>query len=435
MSNKESDPCKVCLAWPGGRETISLATTTTLHDLGVMAQQLVGSEVTMAMGYPPKDIVLSEDITARSVVPHLMLVQCTVNKKRVLETSSNDNDSRKKRANDNDNIVDLTEDNTVNDDEAYARRLHQEEIEAASLRNAPRAENAASLAPQSSARPLVRARDERDPTLVNTGEPWINAFGPVSSGKVLGKWLVYPSVANTSEVWRRISSAVASGVLGSPQAKVSTMSHPKYNGNHVICVYTTKERMDEVGLLLIQIAKQNLYYKTDAATGEGRYSNNSEKVTNSEDISVRQLYWNKARPVFTNKPLKMTAAEYRSLIRKAKEKPALSLRFDGPTVTLTGMLHCVPLHLQRFEIGKTSVVLVREPQNSFDKNAIRVDDVSGTKIGYIQKKEAAILAPWLDGALVRIDSCVMSHRVGDSTMYLLLKGWACESAKDMLATL
>jgi hypothetical protein len=100
------------------------------------------------------------------------------------------------------------------------------------------------------------------------------------------------------------------------------------------------------------------------------------------------------------------------------------------------LVYYVPRHLQnRFEIGKTSVVLVREPENPKDSNAIRVDDLSQTKIGYILKKEAAILAPWLDHALVRIDSCVMNHRVGDSTMYLLLKGWACEAAKDMLATL
>jgi hypothetical protein len=327
----------------------------------------------------------------------------------------------------------LTEDDSVNDNEAYARRLHQEEIEAAALRNAPRAENVASLAQPSFSRPLVRARDDRDPTLVDTGEPWIFVFAPESSGSVLGKWLVFASVDKTTEIWRAISSVVASGALGSEQAKVSTKSHPEYNGkNHVICVYTAKARMDEVGLQLIQIVKQNLHYKTDAATSQGTYSNNT-----TGKISVRDLYWNKASPVFT-KPPDMTAAKSRSSARKAAEekpKPALSLRFDGPTVTLTGMLHFVPLHLQKFEIGKTSVVLVREPQNSFDKHAIRVDDVPGTKIGYIQKKEAAILAPWLDGALVRVESCVMNHRVGDSTMYLFLKGWACESAKEMLATL
>jgi hypothetical protein len=436
MSEKESDPYKVCLTWPGGRETISLATTTTLHDLAVMANEIVGSEVTIAMGYPPKTIVLADDITARSVVPRMMRLQCTVNKKRVLETSKNENenDSRKKRANENKNIVDLTEENTVNDDAAYALRLHQEdqaEIEAAALRNVLRAENVSSLAQPSFARPLVRARDEGDPTLVDTGRPWIFVFAPESNVSILGKWLVFPSVEKSTEIWRSISSAVASGALGSPQAKISTKSHPEFKGNHVICVYTTGARMDEVGLQLIQIAKQNLCYKTDDATDQGIYSNNTK-----DEISIRQLYWNKARPVFI-KPSTMTAAKSRSSARKAaEEKPnALSLRFDGPIITLTGMLHFVPRHQQRLEIGKTSVVLVREPQNSFDKNAIRVDNVSGAKIGYIQKKEAAILAPWLDDTLVRIDSCVMNHRVGDSTMYLLLKGWACELAKEMLATL
>jgi hypothetical protein len=357
MRKKEPDPYKVCLTWLGGRETISLATNTTLHDLGVMAHKLVGSEVDMVMGYPPEKIVLSDDITARSVVPRMMRIHCTVNKKRVLETSNdnNENDSRKKRANLNDNIVDLTEENTVNDDEAYARRLNQEEVEAAALRNATRVENVSSLAQPSFARPL-RAMEEHDPTLVNTGEPWIYEYGPDSSGSVLGKWLVYPSADNTAELWRAILSAVASGALGSPQAKVSTKSHPKFNGKHVICVYTTKACMDEVGMRLINIAKQGLCYKTDDATGQGIYSNNSD------GISVRQLYWNKARPVFTKPPV-MTAAKSRSLARKAaKEKPSLNMRFDGPIVTLTGMTHCVPRPMQRFEIGKTRVVLVREPQ-------------------------------------------------------------------------
>jgi hypothetical protein len=451
MSKNEVDrPYKVCLTWHGGgREIVSLATNTTMHDLGVMAKELVGSEVDLAVGYPPEKLDLSKDITARSVIPRMMRVHCTeqeqehsVNdKKRVLETTStdnNDNDFRKKqRAKENDKIVDLTEDDTMNDDEAYARRLNQEEIDAAALRNAPGAGNVSSLAAAqpSFARPPLRARDERDPTLVNTGEPWIFANGPESSGSVLGKWLVYPSLDNTSELWRAISSAVASGALGSPQAKVSTKSHAESNRNgkdvkHVICVYTTKASMDEVGIRLIHITKQRfLCYKTDESTGQGRYSNNSE------GISVRQLYWNKARPVFT-KPTAMTPAKSKSLaLKAAKEKPALNLRFDGPTVTLTGMKHCVSRKEQRFEMGVTSFVLIREPENLFDKNAIRVDDMSRKKIGYILKPEAAVLAPWLDDALILIDSCVVSHRVGDSTMYLLLKGWACEAAKDMLATL
>jgi hypothetical protein len=452
MNKKESDPYKVCLTWQGGgRKTISLATNTTMHDFGVMAKELVGSEVDLAVGYPPETLILSNDITSRSVIPRMTRVHCTEqehtdnDKKRVLETTStendNDNDSRKKQraAKENDNIVDLTEDDTVDDDEAYARRLNQEEIEAAARRNAPGAGNASSLsaAQPSFRRPPLQNRDERDPTTVNTGEPWIYESGPASesSGSVLGKWLVYPSLDNTAELWRATSSAVASGVLGSPQAKVSTKSKTESNRQgkdvkHGICVYTTKASMDEVGIRLIHITKQRfLCYKTDEATGQGRYSENSK------NISVRQLYWNKARPIFT-KPTTMTVAKSKSLaLKAAKEKPDLSLRFDDPTLTLTGMNHFVSRDKQRFEIGVTSVVLVREPENSFDKNAIRVEDASRKKIGYILKAEAAVLAPWLDDALIRIDSCVVNHRVGDSTMYLLLKGWSCAAAKDMLATL
>lgn len=191
--------------------------------------------------------------------------------------------------------------------------------------------------------------------------------------------------------------------------------------------------MDEVGLRLIQITKQGMNYKTDEATGQGPFSNNSK------GISIRNLYWNKARPVFTKPPV-MTAAKSLSLARKAameNPKPVLSLRFDGPVITLTGIVHYKKRYLQTFEIGKTSVVLVRDPQHPNDANAIRVEDVSSqATIGYIEKKDAAILAPWLvEKALLRIDYCVMNHRVGDSTIYLLLKGWACEPAKDMLASL
>lgn len=130
----------------------------------------------------------------------MMRVHCTVNKKRVLETS-NDNDSRKKQANESENIVDLTKDNTVNDDEAYARLLYQEEIEAAALRSAPRAENVVSLA-QPSFATSSRVKEERDPTLVNAGqgEPWLFVSGPGSSVDVLGKWLVFLR-KTTNEVW------------------------------------------------------------------------------------------------------------------------------------------------------------------------------------------------------------------------------------------
>jgi len=40
--------------------------------------------------------------------------------------------------------------------------------------------------------------------------------------------------------------------------------------------------------------------------------------------------------------------------------------------------------------------LVREPSNPYDKNAIRVENLGGTKVGHIKRAQAAALAPLLD---------------------------------------
>ena len=42
------------------------------------------------------------------------------------------------------------------------------------------------------------------------------------------------------------------------------------------------------------------------------------------------------------------------------------------------------------------VTLVREPHNPYDRNAIRVDNMAGEKVGHIKGTQAAILAPFLD---------------------------------------
>jgi SWI/SNF-related matrix-associated actin-dependent regulator of chromatin subfamily A3 len=42
------------------------------------------------------------------------------------------------------------------------------------------------------------------------------------------------------------------------------------------------------------------------------------------------------------------------------------------------------------------VQLVREPHNPFDRNAVRVDNLHGQKVGHIKKEQAAMLAPIMD---------------------------------------
>ena len=58
-------------------------------------------------------------------------------------------------------------------------------------------------------------------------------------------------------------------------------------------VYTTREAMDEVGLILIHKVKQTIRYKTDEATYSGQYAHKGDK-----NITCRTIYWNGGDPSF-----------------------------------------------------------------------------------------------------------------------------------------
>ncbi|KXZ51801.1 hypothetical protein GPECTOR_11g243 [Gonium pectorale] len=52
------------------------------------------------------------------------------------------------------------------------------------------------------------------------------------------------------------------------------------------------------------------------------------------------------------------------------------------------------------------VLLIREPNNPYDKWAIRVDNIRGEKIGHISREQAAVLAPLIDRGKLRIEGLV-----------------------------
>ena len=139
-----------------------------------------------------------------------------------------------------------------------------------------------------------------------TDEYWVYAAPPRSTDSLLtrptthGKWLVFKCTFRgiLDETWHCIRQAVESGELGShcTGAKCSTAREkPESIGgaDGVICVYTTKEGMDEVGLKLVQLVKQDLKYKTDEATLQGLYARTTHKKT-----TCRMLYWNEGDPFF-----------------------------------------------------------------------------------------------------------------------------------------
>uniref|UniRef100_A0A1X7V8B3 Uncharacterized protein n=1 Tax=Amphimedon queenslandica TaxID=400682 RepID=A0A1X7V8B3_AMPQE len=128
---------------------------------------------------------------------------------------------------------------------------------------------------------------------------WIWQEAPEEKGETLGKWLVFKHKSVIDKTWATVRKAVASGELGPGcnGAKVATMLENPTATNpdiKVICVYTTAEDVDPVGLKLIQLVKQKIRYKTDEATMAGVYAINGFTKT-----TCRTLDWNNGNPKFT----------------------------------------------------------------------------------------------------------------------------------------
>ena len=129
---------------------------------------------------------------------------------------------------------------------------------------------------------------------------WIWQDAPGEKGETLGKWLVFKHKSVIDKTWATVSKAVASGELGPgcTGAKVSTMMENPLawsSDMKVICVYTTAEDVDPVGLKLIQLVRQKIRYKTDEATLAGVYAVNGFTKT-----TCRTLDWNNGNPKFTD---------------------------------------------------------------------------------------------------------------------------------------
>ena len=98
-----------------------------------------------------------------------------------------------------------------------------------------------------------------------------------------------------NQTWELIKQQVRSGNLGATQAKASTMVRTETSGvNGVICVYTTKEDIDEVGLKLMKLIPDNkLNYKTNAATERNLYI-----VYGATKTTYKTLLRNDGEPIF-----------------------------------------------------------------------------------------------------------------------------------------
>ena len=156
-------------------------------------------------------------------------------------------------------------------------------------------------------RKLIMAAGESPyvaPTTV-TDAYWVFATSPSATSEdlqqIYGKWLVFRSVSRIDETWKTVYDAILSGELSAPRAKCSTSKEnpragPSRNASKVICVYTSREDMEVVGLQLVHLVKETIRYKPDEATHRGMYAH-----THKGPVTTRTLDWNDGDPKFSDK--------------------------------------------------------------------------------------------------------------------------------------
>lgn len=116
-----------------------------------------------------------------------------------------------------------------------------------------------------------------------------------------GKWLVFRYVEQLDETWHEIRKATESGELGAMEASCSTRrynpteagSGSKQDASGVIRVFTSEQKVDEVGFRLAQLVKHDISYKTEEATKKGLYIHSGAKKT-----TLKTIYWNDGEPAF-----------------------------------------------------------------------------------------------------------------------------------------
>ena len=135
-----------------------------------------------------------------------------------------------------------------------------------------------------------------DPSSV-TDDYWVWTECPREFGTTYGKWLVFRKEGEKlNRLWHTIHPLVRSGNLGATGAKCSTSLRNDTaldDRRGVICVYTTKEMRDEVGLKLVKVVQNTIRYKSEEASRKGMYKSRGHKNT-----CERTLRWSEGKAFF-----------------------------------------------------------------------------------------------------------------------------------------
>ncbi|KAF7657474.1 hypothetical protein LDENG_00026470 [Lucifuga dentata] len=114
-------------------------------------------------------------------------------------------------------------------------------------------------------------------------------------------------------------------------------------------------------------------------------------------------------------------------------RTAMSEEPDADGSVLFGQLQGTVVGL-RYYTGVVNqgemVGLVREPQNLYDRNAVKVANIYGNQVGHIKRQLAAAMAHIMDNNLAKVEGVVYSGTKNMYTMPVMLSFWGKEENKN-----
>jgi hypothetical protein len=96
-----------------------------------------------------------------------------------------------------------------------------------------------------------------------------------------GKWLIFCDKKTVDNTWIRLQDIQQKGMLGNVMKVATALSAMRFNGQHVICIYTYDSR-DNNDVIRVRDSlksigfKDPLNYKRDIETKNGVYGNENE---------------------------------------------------------------------------------------------------------------------------------------------------------------
>ncbi|KAI0702988.1 SNF2 family N-terminal domain-containing protein [Cerioporus squamosus] len=124
----------------------------------------------------------------------------------------------------------------------------------------------------------------------------------------------------------------------------------------------------------------------------------------------------------SSQPLRRISGPPLSQITQTVEEPEEDVPDEESRDELYVMLKTAIVGVRHYKgmVGPgEEVILARQPQNPYDRNAIQVKNIGGTQVGHIPRNVAAKLAPLMDSNLITVEGVMHEGNLGGGFAYEL----------------